>query len=184
VIGAAIILCSVLAPLSSSAREVDTGSPTAEPASDRVVAAARAIMAAARYCSLVTLGADGQPQVRTMDPFPPEDDMTVWFGTLRRSRKVGQIREDSRVALHYLAPEGVGYVTIEGTARIVDDPAEKARRWKEEWEEFYPDREADYLLIAVTPKTLRVLDLSRGVVADPETWKVPTVEFTSDPARP
>jgi len=150
-----------------------------EPERDRLVAIAREVMAAADLCALVTLDASGQPQVRTMDPFAPDDDMVVWFGTFRKSRKVAQIRNDPRVALHYLAPEGVGYVSIEGTARIVDDPAETAQRWKDEWEAFYPDRDADYVLIAVTPKTLRVLETTQGVMADEKTWVVPSVDFTA-----
>lgn len=146
---------------------------------DELIATARQVMAAAKFCSLVTLDESGQPQVRTMDPFAPDDDMVVWFGTLRGSRKVGQVRNDPRVALHYLAPEGVGYVSIEGVARIVDDPAETDHRWKEAWEEFYPDRDADYVLIAVTPNTLRVLETTQGVMADEKTWVVPSVDFDS-----
>jgi general stress protein 26 len=112
-----------------------------------------------------------------MDPFPPEEDMVIWLGTHRRSRKVSDIRNDPRVALYYLAPGAAGYVSISGTARLVDDPVEKSRRWKDEWDQFYVDREADYVLIAVTPERLEVVDYSRGITGDPETWEAPSVEF-------
>lgn len=118
-----------------------------------------------------------------MDPFAPGDDMVIWLGTHRRSRKVDQIRNDPRVAIHYLAPGGSGYVSISGTARLVDDPSEKARHWKQEWEQFYPDAEADYLLIAVTPETLEVVDYDTGIVGDPDTWEVPSVQFVSGQLR-
>ncbi len=147
--------------------------------SDSLVTAALEIMEQARYCALITLDESGRPHVRTMDPFVPGDDMVVWFGTHRRSRKVEQIRNDPRVAIHYLAPGGAGYVTIMGTARIVDDPTEKARRWKDEWEQLYSDSEADYVTIAVTPETLEVLDYSKGMMGDADTWKVPSVKFVS-----
>ncbi len=153
--------------------------------SDSLVVAARAIMASARYCTLVTLDKTGRPQVRTMDPFAPDDGMVVWFGTNRRSRKVEQIRNDPRVALHYLAPSGAGYVSISGRARIVDDPSETARYWKDEWTSFYQNKKADYVLIAVKPETLEIIDYSRGVVGDSETWKAPSVPdwcWYSEPA--
>lgn len=147
--------------------------------SDSLVVAARVIMASARYCTLVTLDKTGRPQVRTMDPFAPDDEMVVWFGTNRRSRKVEQILSDPRVALHYLAPSGAGYVSISGRARIVDDPSETARYWKDEWESFYTNKEADYVLIAVKPESLEIVDYSRGIVGDSETWKAPSVQFDS-----
>ena len=49
-----------------------------ELADDELIATAREIMAAAKFCSLVTLNESGQPQVRTMDPSAPDDDMVVW----------------------------------------------------------------------------------------------------------
>jgi general stress protein 26 len=113
-----------------------------------------------------------------MDPFAPEDGMVIWFGTHRRSRKVEHIRNDPRVTLYYEAPGGAGYVSITGTARLVDDASEKTRRWKEEWEQFYVDAESDYLLIKVNPEVLEIIDYSRGIVGDPDTWRVPTVQFS------
>jgi hypothetical protein len=59
----------------------------------------------------------------------------------------------------------------------VDDPEEKTSRWKEEWEPLYPDRDAQYLLIHVIPKRLELLNYSRGIAGDPETWEPPSVEF-------
>ena len=39
---------------------------------ERVLDAAREVLGQAGLCSLVTLDEAGAPQVRTMDPFPPE----------------------------------------------------------------------------------------------------------------
>jgi hypothetical protein len=46
-----------------------------------LIAAACEIMAGQTYCALITIDESGRPQVRTMNPFPPEEDMTVWFAT-------------------------------------------------------------------------------------------------------
>ena len=127
--------------------------------------------------ALVTLTESGTARARTMDPFPPDSQFVIWMGTNRRSRKVADIERDPRVLLYYQDPSGVGYVTVEGTARLVDDAVEKERRWKEEWTPFYPDRAATYLLIAVTPERLEVVNYRLGVMGDSETWRVPALEF-------
>ena len=144
---------------------------------DKLVAAAREIMAAARYCALITMDAKGRPQARTMDPFPPADDLIIWLGTNPKSRKVAEIRNNPRVALYYFDSASQGYVTISGTARIVSDPKEKARHWKEEWKAFYPDRDQSYLLIAVTPEKLEVVSEKKGITGDANSWAPPTVRF-------
>ena len=156
----------------------------AEPVSSRdtLIAAAREIMTATRFNALITLDQSGQPRVRTMDPFPPDENMVVWFGTNRRSRKVEEIANDPRVTLYYPSPEADGYVSVYGTARLVDDPAEKASRWKEEWTQFYPDRETNYLLIEVVPTRIEVVSYRRGIYGDPESWKPASIEFP-DPNR-
>jgi general stress protein 26 len=144
---------------------------------DVLLAAARDIMAAARYTTLITLDATGHPQARAIDPFAPEGDFVVWIGTNRRTRKVGEIRRDPRVTLYYFDELSAAYVTIRGTARVVTDSAQTARHWKPEWEAYYPDR-ADYVLIAVTPQRLEIVSEELGVVGDPVTWAPPTVNFS------
>ena len=149
----------------------------AAPSRDTLLAAAREIMEAARYCGLVTFDESGQPRVRTMDPFLPDDDWSIWMGTNRESRKVRDIEGDPRVTLYYYSPDHVGYVAVYGSAVLVDNPEEKTSRWKEEWDALYPDRDAQYLLIQMIPKRLELLDYSRGIGGDPETWEPPSVEF-------
>lgn len=147
-------------------------------AQDReLVTTAREIMSKARYCALVTLDARLRPQVRTMDPFAAEDDMTIWLGTNPRTRKVAEIRRNPRVVLHYFDPDAGAYVTLHGTARIVTDRDEKSRRWKDDWKDFYPDREKDYVLIEVTPTRLEVVSEKKKILGDPATWRSPFVDF-------
>ncbi len=148
---------------------------------DTLLAAAREIIASARYCGLVTMGDQGQPHTRTMDPFAPDQDWSIWMGTNRNTRKVQEIERDPRVTLYYFSPELVGYVSVSGSARLVDDPAEKGKRWKAGWEGLYRNRGAEYLLIQVVPDRLEVVHYSRGIVGNPETWQPPSVVF---PGRP
>ena len=59
--------------------------PAAPPSREKVIASARELIGTLKYCALVTVDAAGQPQVRTMNPFPPEEDMSVWMATTIKS---------------------------------------------------------------------------------------------------
>ncbi len=146
-------------------------------AREKLIRAAREIMEAAGTCALITLDAENIPMVRTMDPFPPEEDLTVWFGTNAESRKVSQIKNNPNVTLYYLDKDASGYVVIHGTAQLVDDEEEKQGRWKDRWEAFYPNNRAGYLLIKVTPEWMEILSTTRGITGDPKTWQTPVVRF-------
>src|SRR2546423_1957913 len=144
---------------------------------DQLVAAAREIMTTTRYCALITSDAQGRTNARTMDAFAPDENMIVWLATNPRSRKVAEIRRRPRVTLYYFDRENQAYVTIHGTARLVNDANEKQRHWKEEWSAFYPNRDRDYLLIKVVPTRLEVVDTKKGIVGDSKSWRPPTVPF-------
>jgi general stress protein 26 len=139
--------------------------------------AAREIMMAANNCALITLDEEGRPRVRLMDPFLPESDFTVWFGTNPRSRKVDQIKKNPKVTLYYQDSDATGYVMIHGTAQLVDDQKEKEKHWKAAWKDFYPNRPEGYLLIKVSPEWMEVLSVSRGITGDSSTWQPPVVLF-------
>jgi general stress protein 26 len=150
---------------------------------DALIAAAREIISTARYCALITQGPNGRAHARTMDPFPPDDHLVIWLGTNPKSRKVAEIRRRRRVTLYYFDRSSAAYVTITGLARLVNNRAEKATHWKDEWKAFYPDREKGYLLIAVTPQVLEVVNEKKGIAGDAELWTPPTVRFDTGPRR-
>ncbi len=150
---------------------------------DQLIDEARAIMSSARYAALITLDSYGHTQARTVDPFPPDENMIVWLATNPLTRKVREMRRNRRVTLYYLDREAQAYVTILGQARLVNDPREKAKRWKDEWKEFYPDRDKSYLLIEVTPERLEVVSVSKGILGDPKTWLPPSVTFRRNKRR-
>lgn len=165
-----LTLCVLLATGAPPAAAPRQAAPPQDAA---VLAAARAVMQAVRYCALITSDASGVAQARTMDAFPPDEGLVVWMATNPRSRKVEQLRRDARVTLHYYdagAPD-LGYVTLYGRARLIDARAEKQARWKEGWEAFWPDRDGSYLLIEVTPERVEVFSPRHRIEADPVTWK-------------
>ena len=171
----ALPLCMTFAAPSSSA----PGATTPKPDRAQVVAAAADLMQTARYCTFATVDEDGQPRARVMDPFPPEKDMTVWMATKAATRKVAQMRKNPRATLLCFDGAKKGYVTLLGTATVVDDPAEKAKRWKPEWKDFYDDenRGKDYVLIRLKPSRIEVLSPAHGLGNDPRTWLPPSLEL-------
>ena len=50
---------------------------------DSVIAAAREIIGMQHYCALITIDSAGLPNIRTMNPYPLEDDLIVWMATNR-----------------------------------------------------------------------------------------------------
>ena len=151
--------------------------PRAQLGRPELIAAAREIMAGQTYCALTTLDEEGRPQIRTMNPFPPEEDMTVWIATSTQTRKVRHMRRDPRVTLYYANHgKATGYVAITGRATLVDDRAEMIKRKRAYWDSAFPGFK-NLVLIKVVPERMDVLNYSRGAVADPATWRTPTVEF-------
>jgi len=153
----------------------------ARPARGDIIAAARDIMRAARYCSLTTVGIDGHPQARIVDPLDPEPDFTVWIATNPLTRKVREIRRNPRTTLLCFDTATSSYVTVVGRASLSTDAAEKQRYWKADWAPIYPkgSRDEGFLLIRLTPARLEIVSESRGMVGDSKTWLPLTVEFPS-----
>ena len=145
----------------------------------KLIKVAKEIMTASNNCALITLDENGLPHARVMDPFDPENDLTVWFGSNSQSKKVFQIKRNPNVTLYYLDKDGSGYVTIHGVAQIVDSLKEKEKWWKDEWMTFYPNRPDGYILIKVIPKWMEVISYTRGIVGDPVTWQAPITVFDS-----
>jgi len=174
-------LLALVAPCAALAQDKPP-SPADERA--RLIAAAREIMGAQTYCALVTMDETGRPQVRTMNPFPPEEDMTVWFATNTRSRKVREIRHDPRVTLYYSDHKtAIGYVALAGRAVLVEDMQEILKRKRAYWDQAFPGLE-NLDLVKVVPERLDVLNYKAGTQPDPSTWRTPSIEIGSASTRP
>lgn len=149
------------------------GTEGAAPTRAQIIAGAKEIMQAARYCTLVTIGQDGQPQARIVDPFPPDSALTIWMATSPVTRKVQDIRRDARVTLVYFNPAAFEYVTLIGTAALDTDSLHKAGHWKSEWAGLYKNqnRGEDYILLRFSPTRLEIASQMRGMFNDPKTLR-------------
>ncbi len=153
--------------------------PATPPARAAIVAAATDIVQKARYCTLITIGEDGQPQARIVDPLAPDGAFTMWIATNPLTRKVDQIRRNPRVTLSCFDAATSSYVSVLGRGELVSDAAEKQRHWKSDWSQIYPNgaRGDDVVLIRVTPARLEIVSESRGMIGDPKTWLPLSIEF-------
>ncbi|MEJ7777912.1 MAG: pyridoxamine 5'-phosphate oxidase family protein [Sphingomicrobium sp.] len=143
----------------------------------KILAAAKAMFAEDRTATLVTIDGDGVPRVRPVGVSPPEDDLTFWIGTRRTSRKVAQIRANSKATLHFNFDDLANnyadsfYVSFMGTATAHTDAktlATKrpgARILKQLWPNF-PD---DYAAIRFKPKWLELY--GKGVDPHDVNWQ-------------
>jgi general stress protein 26 len=169
-----------LALLVAPAGADDAAAPQTTPPTDErahLIAAAREIMGAQTYCALVTLDESGAPQIRTMNPFPPDEGMNVWMATNTRSLKVRQIRRDPRVVVYYSNhAQAIGYVALHGRAELVDDMKEILKRKRAYWDQAFPGLK-NLVLIKVVPERIDVINYKAQTQQDPETWRPPSIEF-------
>lgn len=141
-----------------------------------ILDAARATVRGAGVCFLVTLDDAGRPDARMMQPFPLDPDMTVWLGTQRGTRKLAQLARDPRATLACYDPATMGYATFVGTARVVDEPAQRRVHYSAFWDQFFhgPD-DPTYVLLRLTPEELRVVSYGRAVAINNRTWRAATL---------
>ncbi len=136
---------------------------------EQLLGIARDIMTTVQYCVLITLDETGQANARLMQPFPPEPDLTLWFGTSPRSRKALNIRRNPHITVLYQDTTNNAYLTLQGTSRLVDDLDQRRAHWFEGWKVFWPDGPEgdDYLLIAFTPTRLELMSFAQNVTPQP-----------------
>jgi len=118
-----------------------------------------------------------QPKVRVVHPaFEGE---LVWIATGRTSPKAAHIAKNPKVELFYqVGPEFV-HLTVTGSARFIDDAAEKKRVWEGkvfdyDLAQFWPGgyQAPDFGLLLVTPSRIELtsmMELMQGT--KPLVWR-------------
>jgi general stress protein 26 len=144
---------------------------------DTIILAAHEIINETTYCGLVTIDSLGQPQIRTMNPFPVKDDFLIWFATSRTSRKVKEIKNNPKVCVYFANHlMAKGYVNINGSASVIDDRELLFKMKRDYWNgiQGWQDR---FVLIKIIPKSIEVINYKHGLNNDPNTLKAPTISF-------
>jgi general stress protein 26 len=110
---------------------------------------------------LVTRDATGRLEARPMRVAEVESSGPLWFLTSRASRKVDEIVQDPRVLLVYQDRSGE-YLSVAGTARLVDEPLRTRRLWKEPYTVWFPGgpEDPELMLVSVEPEIAEYWDVS------------------------
>jgi general stress protein 26 len=144
---------------------------------DTIILAAHEIINETTYCGLVTIDSLGQPQIRTMNPFPVKDDFVIWFATSRTSRKVREIKNNPKVCVYFANHlTAKGYVNINGSASVIDNRELLIQMKRDYWNgiQGWQDK---FVLIKIIPRSIEVIDYKHGLNNDPDTFKAPAISF-------
>lgn len=169
-----LVLAVLASTLSSFITEVD-GQPSVN--RDTLILAAHEIINETTYCGLVTVDSLGQPQIRTMNPFPVKDDFVIWFATARTSRKVREIKNNQKVCVYFANHlSAKGYVNINGSASVIDDKDLLVKMKRDYWDGILGWQER-FVLIKIIPLSLEVINYKHGLNNDPGTLRAPAISF-------
>jgi general stress protein 26 len=144
---------------------------------DTIILAAHEIINETTYCGLVTIDSLGQPQIRTMNPFPVKDDFVIWFATSRISRKVIEIKNNPKVCVYFANHiTAKGYVNINGSASVIDNKELLIKMKRDYWNSVQGWQDK-FVLIKIIPKSIEIINYKHGLNNDPDTFKAPVISF-------
>lgn len=113
-----------------------------------------------RFAMFTTRGRDGALHSRPMttqnaDADEPDAGERLWFFMSRSSDPVSELGVDPKVNVSYADPGKDAYVSVSGTARLLDDPAVKRRLWSKMNEIWFPKgiEDPDLALVCVEVDT-------------------------------
>ena len=118
-----------------------------------------------------------QPKVRVVHPaFEGE---RVWVATGRASAKARHIDKNSKVELFYQIGADMVHLTVTGTAKFVEDLAEKKRIWNSkvfdyDLSQFWPSGpdSKDFGLMLIMPSRVELTSLTEMMTGKkPEVWR-------------
>lgn len=90
-----------------------------------------------------TTGVDGRLYSRPLGTQQVEFDGDLWFATSADSPKVAEIALNPRVNVAYASTSRNSYVSVAGTAQIVDDRAKIEELWSPAMKLFFPEGKDD-----------------------------------------
>jgi general stress protein 26 len=119
-----------------------------------------------RFAMLTTVEPDGTLQSRPMTTQQVEFDGDLWFFVGLDTDPVSAIKSNSNVNVAYAKPEDNLYVSVSGTAEIVEDEAKKKELWNPLFKAWYPDGLEDPTLglIKVSVTSAEYWDSPLGIV--------------------
>lgn len=114
-----------------------------QPTRDEAIATLNELIHDVRICMLTTLDPDGMPWSRPMAIQEADFDGDLWFFTRADSEKVDHIQARPKVGAAFAKPSDQEYVTMAGTARVLNDRSKIDELWAEPLRAWFPDGKDD-----------------------------------------
>ena len=121
----------------------------------------RALMEGIDSAMFTTLGEDGFPVSRPLSTQAAEfDGKVLWFFVRRDTPKVREIGRYAKVNVAYAKPGDAVYLSVAGTARVVDDRAKIEELWSDALKAYFKRGVGDpqLVLIEVTVHSVQYWD--------------------------
>lgn len=98
----------------------------------------RELMKDIDFAMLTTIAGDGNLLSRPMSTQEAEFDGDLWFFTSEDTGKVADIERNNRVNVSYSRPDDHTYVSVSGTARLLNDRAKMKALWSPVYKAYFP----------------------------------------------
>ncbi len=131
---------------------------------EQMVAKVAGLIKDINICMLTTEAEDGLLHSRPMATQKTEFDGTLWFFTGLSTGKISEIDWNPEVNLSYAEPSDTRYVSMSGTAEIVNDRAKMQELWSEIYKAWFPQGldDPDLCLIRVEVSFAEYWDVPSG----------------------
>jgi general stress protein 26 len=115
-----------------------------------------------RFAMMTTVEPDGTLRSRPMATQQVEFDGDLWLFTQASAPKVDEVARDERVNLSYSAPDENRWVSISGTAEVVQDRAKAEELWQPLLKAWFPKGldDPEVALLKVTVEQAEYWDTS------------------------
>jgi len=119
-----------------------------------------------RTCMFTTFSTGDEFGSRPMATAKIEEDGSLWFYTNEYSLKSKEISKENNVLLAYSDPSKNTYLTVKGSAELVDDKVRKEAYFSPFIKAWFPDGIEDprLILIKVTPEEAEYWDASASEI--------------------
>jgi general stress protein 26 len=117
-----------------------------------------------KFAMFTTVHSNGSPHSRPMATRKADGDSQLWFFTDTNTDKVDAIHENNNVCVSYVDPDGQRYVSVSGTAQLLNNPEKKKEFWDPLYKAWFPRGLDDpkLVLIRVLINAAEYWDASQG----------------------
>ena len=101
---------------------------------------------------LGTNGDGGYPNIKAMIKMENEGLETIWFSTNTSSKRVAQLKRDSKACVYFVDMDQWKGLMLVGTIEVLQDMESRQRLWRPGYEKYYPlgVTDADYSVLRFT----------------------------------